>query len=384
LLVGFAFVTVMLSATLPTPLYPLYQQKHGFSSFTMTVVFAIYAAGVIVALLFLGGLSDLVGRRPVLFAGLGFAALSAVVFLLSEELWALLTARLLSGISAGIFTGTATAALVDLAPESQRHRAGLAAAALNMLGLGLGPVTAGVLATYGSAPLVAPFVTSLILVLLASVGLRFSAEPRPAVGGFVVRVERPRVPAEVRVVFVRAALAAFAGFSVMGLFTAVSPTLLGILGVHDHAVVGLVVFSFFGASAVGQLATARSSEYAALRGGVLVMGVGGALVGVGLLTAALPLFLAGAVVSGSGQGASFRAGLIALTRMSAAGRRAEVTSSFFVVCYVALAVPVVGVGALTAVLGSVSSGVVCSVVVVALAIVSVILQPRVPGARIES
>lgn len=46
-----AFAVGMLGTTLPTPLYGLYRQQIGFSELIVTVVFAVYAVGVIVALL---------------------------------------------------------------------------------------------------------------------------------------------------------------------------------------------------------------------------------------------------------------------------------------------------------------------------------------------
>src|ERR1700751_2444517 len=113
---SYAFGATMLGTTLPPPLYSHYQQRFGFSELTITVIFATYAAGVIAALLLLGRLSDEAGRRPLLLGGLGFSALSAAVFLLAGGLAPLLVGRVLSGVSAGIFTGTATATLVDLAP----------------------------------------------------------------------------------------------------------------------------------------------------------------------------------------------------------------------------------------------------------------------------
>ena len=60
------------------------------------------------------------------------------------------------------------------------------------------------------------------------------------------------VPAQVRTVLVQAGTAGFAGFAVLGLFTAVSPTVLQLLGHNDPALTGLVVFSVFVASAAGQ------------------------------------------------------------------------------------------------------------------------------------
>jgi MFS family permease len=103
---AYAFAVTMVGTTLPTPLYPLYQQRYGFSELTITIIFATYAAGVIAALLLAGRLSDETGRRPVLLAGLAFSALSAIAFLLADGLALLLVGRILSGISAGIFTGT--------------------------------------------------------------------------------------------------------------------------------------------------------------------------------------------------------------------------------------------------------------------------------------
>src|SRR5438094_3599386 len=113
--VSFALAVAMLSTTLPTPLYALYRERFGFSELMITVVFATYAAGVIASLLLFGRLSDQIGRRRVLLPGLALSALSAVAFLLADGLTLLIVGRVLSGLSAGIFTGPAAATLVDLA-----------------------------------------------------------------------------------------------------------------------------------------------------------------------------------------------------------------------------------------------------------------------------
>src|SRR5689334_19049078 len=123
----------MIGTTMPTPLYPLYERELGFGGLMVTVVFATYAVGVLLALLLVGRLSDQVGRKAVLLPGLGLAAASSLVFLVPHSLVALFAGRLLSGLSAGIFTGTATATLIDLAPPEGRARAGLIAAAVNLL-----------------------------------------------------------------------------------------------------------------------------------------------------------------------------------------------------------------------------------------------------------
>lgn len=123
-LLGASLLVTTLGNTLPTPLYVVYQERFGFSTLMITVIFAVYAAGVLLALVLFGA-SDLLGRRHVLLAGLACGALSAVAFLLANGLALLLVGRVLSGLSVGIFVGTATAALVET-PNGrdplQRHR----------------------------------------------------------------------------------------------------------------------------------------------------------------------------------------------------------------------------------------------------------------------
>jgi hypothetical protein len=61
--VAFAFLMVMALGTVPSPLYSVYRARDHFSLFIVTVAFAVYSVGVIVALLLAGHLSDLYGRR---------------------------------------------------------------------------------------------------------------------------------------------------------------------------------------------------------------------------------------------------------------------------------------------------------------------------------
>lgn len=370
LLVALAFLATMLGTTLPTPLYPIYQQELGFGGLMVTVVFATYAVGVLAALLLFGRLSDRIGRRPVLLPGLALAAASSLVFLIPDSLPALFAGRVLSGLSAGVFTGVATATIVDLAPPEGRARAGLLAAAVNMLGLGLGPVVAGALADLAPLPLVLPYLVHLGLVAVGVVAVLLVPEPVTRQPGPVrLEVQRLSVPADVRPVFVRAGIAGFAGFAVLGFFTAVSPLFVsGVLREPSHLLSGLVVFSLLGSSTAGQLLSARLPLRTSLLGGCLALAAGIAVVGAGLATSSLAVLVVGAVVAGLGQGASFRAGLQSVTGTAPADRRSEVSSSFFLLLYVAISIPVIGVGAGAQVFGLVPTAVVFAGLVALLAL----------------
>ena len=76
-----AFAGVMLGTTLPTALYPTYQARFGFGGLTVTVVYAVFAAGVLGALLLAGPAGDAIGRKRVMLPGLAAAGLSSMLFL---------------------------------------------------------------------------------------------------------------------------------------------------------------------------------------------------------------------------------------------------------------------------------------------------------------
>ena len=151
-IVAAAFGVNLAFSAVPTPLYVIYQHRDHFSTLMITVVYAVYAVGVI-ASLFLGGhVSDWVGRRRVLVPALGFNVLSAVLFIAFPTLAGLIVARIVSGVSVGLTTGTATAYLTELhwgaGGSATGRRPQVVATAANLGGIGVGPLVAGLLAQF--------------------------------------------------------------------------------------------------------------------------------------------------------------------------------------------------------------------------------------------
>jgi MFS family permease len=364
---AFALAVAMLGTTLPTPLYGLYRQQFGFSELMITVIFATYAAGVIASLLLFGRLSDQIGRRRVLLPGLVLSALSAVCFLTATGLPLLLAGRVLSGLSAGIFTGTATATLIDLAPAGRRGRATLVAAMANMGALGSGTLLTGLLSQWAGSPLRLTFWVDLALLVPAAIGIWAMPEPVAGTTRAQLRPQALRVPRAMRSTFIDAALAGFAGFAVLGLVTAVTPDFLGQeLGVTSRAIVGLVVFALFAASLAGQLALEVIPERAAIPSGAgaLILGMGS--LALSLAVSSLALLVLGVVIAGVGQGLCFRGGLTQVNEHSPAAQRGAVASSFFVVMYIAISLPVIGEGVLAQAVGLRAAGLTFAALVAAL------------------
>jgi MFS family permease len=172
-----------------------------------------------------------------------------------------------------------------------------------------------------------------------------------------------------RATFVRGATASFAGFAVMGLFTAVAPSFLAeLLGLPSHVLAGAVVFVVFASSCGGQLALELIAPERGLPAGCVGMAAGAGLIAGGIGASSLALLICGAAVGGFGIGLSFRAGLAAINRESPDDRRGEVASSFFVIAYLALAIPIIGIGAASQAASLRSAGLVFSGFVAALAL----------------
>jgi predicted MFS family arabinose efflux permease len=374
------FLVVMTGVTLPTPMYDFYQRDLGFSLSTATVIYAVYAAGVLAALLLFGRWSDVLGRRPVLLAGVATTIASDIVFLLADATWVLMLARVLSGLSAGVFVGAATAAVVEAAPEAWRSRAPLVATCANIGGLGLGPLLAAVLVDTFAWPTHLAFAVHLVLSAL-TVGLLLAVpetvERRP---GERPAIHCPAVPAAARSTFIGASIAGFAGFAVAGLLTAVSPRLVAQSVTNpSHVEQVLVVALFFGAAVVGQIVLRGLATDLAVNVGCVLLTTGALLLVWALAAESFALLAAAGIVAGVGQGVSFSKGLASILDKVDGHERAGVSSAFFVVAYVAISLPVIGEGVAAQHVGLTSSSVAFSVgaaALAALALVSLLVDQR--------
>jgi len=365
-LLAYAFAAIMLGTTMPSPMYALYADHLDFAVAETTVIYAAYAGGVLAALLISGSWSDAIGRRPMLLAGTLCALASAAVFLNADSIAQLLVGRVLSGLSAGLFTGTATAAVIEAAPPSWRTRAPAVATIANMGGLSSGPILAGLLVQYEPAPLQTPFVVHIVLVVLAAGAVL--AVPETSSRSGKVRLQSLSVPAQVRPVFVIAGLATFAGFSVVGLFAAVAPAFVAnVIGIDNHAVAGLTAGSLFAASAVAQIFAVRIPPRRAVAMGCAILVAGMVVLAAALHFSSLPGLIAASVVSGIGQGISFSRGLADVIEGTPTECRASVGSAYFVVSYIAISIPVIGAGLAAQVWGLRTSGMIFAVLVGGLA-----------------
>ncbi len=349
-LVAFAFVTAMAFTTVPTPLWSLYAERDRFSSLTVTIAFAVYALAVALSLFFAGHVSDWYGRRRVLMPALAMEVLAALIFVVWSSLPALLVARVVSGLGIGAATATAMAWMSELGGV-RRRRAEIVATAANLGGLGLGGLISGALAQWTVPALRVPFVVFTAALVLAWVALLVAPETRTRPSPLPrYRRQRVSVPRRSLGRFAAAAMGASITFAVFGLLASLAPSFLaGTLHQPSHLLAGGVLFGAFATAAVAQALAGSytTRQLLAVAIPVLLAGLGLLTIAVWLATPSLGVFLVGDVVVGVGCGLMFKGAIATVSEISPAEHRAEALAGIYLAAYLGLAVPVVGLGALT-------------------------------------
>ncbi len=342
--VAVAYTIAMAGTTLPTPLYPALQSEFGLSTAASTQLFAVYAVTVLTGLIVAGSLSDRVGRKPVLIAALLAAVASGAVYASAFDAPMLFAGRILSGISAALVSGTATAYLGDAASEPRRGAA--IATAANMLGLGAGPILAAAIAAATPSWVLAPFAVHSLMAAAACLAVLFAARESLTQRTARSAVVLPVIPREAATAFLSAALSAI-GFAVMGACTAITAILVvrsfRITAVLVIGLLGSVIFLF---SALGQLVAARAGARGIAWGWVLLV-CGAAAIAAGAAFAgpfSVVLYISGVAVVGLGHGALFPRGLERLLDRIRGDARARAASAFWVVAYALTAVSATAVG----------------------------------------
>jgi MFS family permease len=346
-----SMATLTAFSTAPSPLYSLYRRQDHLSSITVTIVYAVFAAGIVVSLLLVGHLSDWYGRRTLLIPALATALAAAIIFATSTSLPALLVGRVLTGLALGAATATAGAYLTDLdsGPNGvATRRAQIVSTVANVGGLATGPLVAGLLATYLPSLPRLIYIIFAVLLAFALVAMWRSPEVRP------LPIPRPRyrpqrlvVPAAARTQFSAALTGDFLVFTVFGLFAGLASAFLsGSLHRSSPALAGLTVFISFGVGAMTQVATATWPQRRLLSLGVpaLIAGLAVIVTGAWVHPPSLALFLTGAGLVGVGSGSIFRSALTTVLTTAPPKDRAAALALFYVVGYLGLSLPVVAAG----------------------------------------
>jgi MFS family permease len=347
--VAYVLLIVMAFATLPSPLYGLYRTRDNLSSFMITVIYAIFAAGTITALLVVPRVAPRVGRRGVMLGAVVTMMVAAGLLAAWKWLPVLLIGRLLAGVAAGLAAGTAIAYLIELRlradPKASVVRARTIGTSITVGALGVGPLIAGCLAQWASWPLTLSYLVFLGLGAVGLAGLWFV----PETGTTASRAATAKQPTSSRSARlpVPAGAGTAAAFAASGLFAGLDGLILSVtLGHPSHALAGATLFLVFSCGVVSQLVTTnlRASRVLALGTISLLAGLVLLVASVRLSTPNLALFLLGGALIGAGVGAVFKGTTGIVLEVAAPENRLAMTSKLLVALYVGLSIPVVGAG----------------------------------------
>ncbi|WP_125099949.1 MFS transporter [Leucobacter chromiireducens] len=357
-LTALTLFTLLVSANLTTPLFPLLERTLDFGPLGTTLAFSSYVLSLIVGLLVFRRFADTVNRRTVLVVALAVTALGTAGLALAPNLGWFAVARAAQGAAIACATGTASGALRVLLP-GRPALVGRLTLLASSGGVACGPIIGGAL-SQGDAPLVTPFLT-LALALAALIPAILVTAPhelcRPDTGPVPIALADapPRVarserragrqsPAALRA-FRLAAATGFLSFTVFGFCLSLAPSHFAtIVGTSSRPAIGVLAALTLGASALSQLVPLRGAWR-------LPVGLAALAAALGGLAAAGPLgspalLVCAAVGAGVSQGVAFQAAFTGATAAVDPRHHASTVSAIYTVTYLGSALPVIGLGLL--------------------------------------
>jgi MFS family permease len=333
------------AASTPSPMYGLYQREWRFSAIVLTAVYAANALALLVTLLFVGSLSDHVGRRPILMTAALVELTAMGVLAEARGVGWLVAGRVLQGVATGTASGAISAMLIDLQPPGSR----LGALMTNLSasgGIALGALGSGLLVQFAPAPTrLAYWLLMGVFVILLGLVI---AMPETVTGDGLWKQSLPprvSVPPQVRASYLGLLPSIVASWALAGLYLALGPSMVVALSPSASHLAGALLIVAFNGTGVALAIAGRSwsAERALYTGsGLLMTGVMLAMAAVAARQTAL--LFAGTMVAGAGFGPSFSGALRTLTGLAPAARRAEVVTAIYVAAYLGLSLPAIAAG----------------------------------------
>jgi MFS family permease len=313
---------------------------------TLTVIFAVYAFGLLLSLLVTGRLSDHLGRKPVVLAGIAGEIAAMLLFVAANSTLVLGAARAVQGMATGVVIGVLSAQLVELSLAVGITLAPVVSSAAPTLGVAVGAAGSSALVQYGPVPLRLVYwciLAALVAGLAAAALTRETTERRP--GAFASLKPVAQVPPEARPTFLKVAPSLIALWALSGFYLALAPSLVGLIEHSRNLLWGgtaIFLLCFAGTIAV---VLARDAPPAT----AMLAGCAALFVGVGVTAAAITvgsgvLFLTATTVAGVGFGLAFLGALRSVIGVTQAERRGGTLASLYVVSYLAFSVPIVLAG----------------------------------------
>lgn len=369
-----AAALVLACSSAVTPLYRLYQETMHLTSLMTTLIFAVYAFSLLAALLTVGGLSDYIGRKPVILGGLLLNAVAMVLFASATDVGQLILARAVQGLCVGASTTTLGAAIMD----TDRVRAPLLNSVTAFIGMMFGVLCAAGLVSFAPDPLhliyeVLFALTALMILLLWFMPETVTRKP----GAWASLRPHVSVPAQSRAALLRIAPATIATWALGAFYLSLMPTIVATtIGVNAPWVGGAVVATLMlaAATAVAVLRGVQPMRLLVIGTSAVSVGMAVSLLGIwqhGVLT-----LFAGTAIAGIGFGISFAGSLGTIMPTAEAHQRAGLLATFFVMSYLSFSFPALAAGVAVPFAGLATVAYAYGATIILLAAISLIASVR--------
>lgn len=338
-----AILIIFLAASsAPTPLYHLYQTSWGFSSTVLTTVFAVYALGLLLSLLFASRVSDFIGRRPIILLALMLEVVAMGIFLLADSANTLIVARMLQGIATGLATTAVGAAILDL---SQRKGA-LVNSIAPMCGMALGALVSTALMIYAPLPTQLVFILITVLLLVAAVGTWLAPETTQKHSGAWASLKpQIKVPTQARKTLWLVTPVNIAVWMLGGFYLSLMPSLIiDIMHLQSPWLAGGVIAALTLTGGFAVIAARNLSSFTTLLLGEIALLLGIALILWGANGSSAQLLFVGSIVAGFGFGAGFLGAVRSVLPLAEPHQRASLMGVFYIESYLAHSLPTIAVG----------------------------------------
>ena len=338
----FVLFAVAFGTNVPSPLLLVYKDRLGLSATVLTAIFGVYAAGLLPALLLAGPASDRLGRRPVAIPFVVLSAVASAVFIGAASSVPLLFAgRFLQGAVSGVVFSVGSAWLTELIGPSAAGLAARRATVALSAGWALGPLSAGLLGQWVTAPTVVPYLLHLALMAPALVAVAMVPETllRRRARGPLLNLGIPPGAGRAFVWFVVPAglfVFTFPSIAITVLPLFLRQAMAGIDVAVTGVVAGLTMLT-------GVFVQPLGKRLGALRAAPVGGAFGATGLALSLVASALDawlLLVPVAVLLGAGYGLCLAAGLTAAEDLAAPEARGALTASFYAVAYTGFAAPV--------------------------------------------
>jgi predicted MFS family arabinose efflux permease len=361
-----------------TPVYPIYRTDWGLSQVEATTVFAVYPLALALVLACFGGVSDRVGRRAAMLAGVVSIAAGALVFGVAPDLGLVIVGRALMGVGVGLGLSPATAVMVAFASHAPPGRSSSIATASTAIGLAFATFIGGALVEYAPAPLhFSYWVLFAVAVVVLLMLLRLPPD-RPARIPSEQKKDG-RLPAESRGVLVRASISIAAAYSLGALELSLGADIgKTLVGTSNAFVIGSVISLTSLVIGVVALAARRlSARISGAFGGIASVAATATLIGAAQAFSLL-LFVGFALLGGIAYSLLFASGIAALaSSIPESFRATSLSTAYLVGCVIQVAVALsLGVVATTwGLLEGVSAGLPVVGGIGAIALITNVLPP---------